>query len=187
MQPPPPPLNLAQFEELISSADVIAVGKIDSVEETESTVGAETRSTVQASLKVERLLKGSNAGVSILIKESYPVFKPIPPAGATEAGNKPDSVVVGMKAGPSSYHGEYSRGARIIVLLQKVDGGDEYQPLGSGSYDKHLCEFLVENDGIKCLYFRFADDLLPYTGSAEQFTNLIIRLCNEASGGGNDA
>ena len=43
MQPPPPPLNLAQLRMLTSEADLIAVGKIDRVKETEGANGEETK------------------------------------------------------------------------------------------------------------------------------------------------
>ena len=43
MQPPPPPLNLAQLRMLTSEADLIAVGKIDRVKETEGVNGGEIK------------------------------------------------------------------------------------------------------------------------------------------------
>jgi len=186
MQPPPPPLNIEQLKELISLADVVAVGRIGEVEHTESVVGEETRKTVLASLEVEKLIKGEIEGGSILIKETYPILKPPLPAGAAKAGNRPGKMIVGMRAGPSSYHGEYSPGSRIVVLLEKLGGSDEYRPLGSGSHDKHLAEFLIEADGIKALHFKFAADLNKYTESEDRFLDLIVRLKDSGSGEGNN-
>ena len=64
----------------------------------------------------------------------------------------------------------------MLVLLAKIEGTDKYKPLGSGTYDKYLCEFLIENDGVKAFYFKFADDVRKYVGSEEQFIGLIRRL-----------
>ena len=88
----------------------------------------------------------------------------------------PKKMIVGLRAGPSYYHGRYKQGERIIVLLSKIEGTDRYRPLGSGTYDKHLCEFLIKDDGIKTFYFKFADDVGKYVGSEEQFIGLIRRL-----------
>ena len=185
MQPPPPPLNLEQLKELISSSDVIALGKIDEVKESESVVGRETKRTVEAVLIVEKLIKGHIPGKSIVIKETYPVLNPSPPAAAPRGEKKPQKVIIGMKAGPSCYHGKYSQGARIIVLLEKLAGSDEYKPLGSGSYNKYLGEFLIETGGIKSLYYQLADDLQKSAGSENQFVDLISRLADSASEGSN--
>ena len=77
---------------------------------------------------------------------------------------------------------------RIVVLLEKIEGADEYRPLGSGTYDKHLCEFLIEDNGIKTFYFKFADDVRKYVGSEEQFIGFIRKLMNQVQikGGNND-
>ena len=99
MQPPPPPLNLEQLKELISSSDVIALGTIDAVEKTESVVGMETRRTVEAVLIVEKLIKGQVPEKSLVIIETYPVLNPSLPAAAPKGENKPEKVIIGMKAG----------------------------------------------------------------------------------------
>ena len=180
MQPPPPPLNLAKFKALISLADVIVVGKVGAVRETQELVDGAMRQTVEAGLRIEKLLKGKVPGKELTIQESYPVLNPSPPQPAGKDGNEPQGMIVGMKAGPMAYHGQYSEGARIIVLLEKGPG-THYKPLGSGSYDKYLGEFLLEKDGVKTRYFRFAEDLSPYAASEESFVNLIKRLCSPGS------
>jgi hypothetical protein len=85
-------------------------------------------------------------------------------------------MIVSSIAGPSTYHGKYLQDARILVLLEKINGTDKYRPLGSGTYDKHLCEFLIEDDGIKTFYFQFAEDVGKYAGSENQFIDFIEKL-----------
>ena len=181
MQPPPPPLNLAQLRMLTSEADLIAVGKIDRVKETEGVNGGETKKTVEAVLSVEKLLKGKVAGKTIIIKETYKTFdSQLPGLGPKDKG-EPKKMIVSSRAGPSCYHGRYRQGMRIVVLLEKIKGIDEYRPLGSGTYDKHLCEFLIEDDGIKTFYFKFADDVGKYAGCEEQFIGFIRKLIESGS------
>ena len=69
----------------------------------------------------------------------------------------------------------------LIVLLASIKGTAEYSPLGSGTYDKHLCEFSIEDDGIKTVYFSFAPDLAPYVGSEEDFIGLIMSFVDSTS------
>ena len=176
MQPPPSPLNLAQLRMVTSEADLIAVGKIGKVKKTEGIEEGETRETVEAVLSVEKLLKGKVAGKTIIIKETYKTFdSQLPGLGSKDEG-EPKKMIVSSRAGPSSYHGRYRQGMRIVVLLEKIEGIDEYRPLGSGTYDKHLCEFLIEDNGIKTFYFKFADDVGKYAGCEEQFIGFIRRL-----------
>lgn len=181
MQPPPPPLNIAKLKMLIAEADMIMVGKINVVKETE-----EAGKTVEATLSIEKLLKGKAAGKTIVIKETYKTYKPeLPGLGSKEEGESP-KMVVSEIAGPSAYHGKYVRDARILVLLEKIPGTDRYRPLGSGTYDKHLCEFLIEDDGIKKIYFQFAEDVGKYAGSENQFIGFIEKLIKDSSNkGGN--
>lgn len=187
MQPPPPPLNLSQLRILISEADLIAVGKIDSVKETEGANGGDTKKTVETLLSVEKLLKGKVAGKTIIIKETYKTFDSQSLGLGSKDEGDPKKMIVSSRAGPSCYHGRYRQGMRIVVLLEKIKGADEYRPLGSGTYDKHLCEFLIENDGIKAFYFKFADDVRKYVGSEEQFIGFIRKLMNQVqTKGGNN-
>lgn len=158
-------------------ADIIVVGKVGKVRETEKVVDGEAHGAVIANLSIEKLLKGKVAGNNLTIQESYALLNPSSPAAVSKDGN----MIVGMKAGPSVYHGRYSTGARIVVLLEKAVGTHGYRPLGSGSYDRYLCEFLIENGGIKPLYFRFAEDMSHYAESEGQFVDLIERLRNSNS------
>lgn len=185
MQPPPPPLNLAQLKMLIAEADMIAVGKIKAVKETEEAEKAEK--TVEATLSIEKLLKGKVAGKTIVINETYKTYKPqLLGPGSRDEGES-QKMIVSSIAGPSTYHGKYIQGARILVLLEKIEGTDKYRPLGSGTYDKHLCEFLIEDDGIKTLYFQFADDVGKYIAGEKQFIGFIKKLINliQTKGGNN--
>jgi hypothetical protein len=181
MQPPPPPLDLARFKELISLADLILVGEIGEVRETEKAAHGETHGAVEADLRVEELLKGKVRGDRIIIRESYPVLNPSSPETVGKGVNESQKMIVGMKAGPSAYHGLYTRGMRVVVMLEKVEGTHAYEPLGSGSYDRHLCEFVIENDGIKARYFKFAEDLSHYAGSETDFVRLIKQLQDQDS------
>jgi hypothetical protein len=176
MQPPPPPLNLVQFKNLISEADIIAVGKIGRIKETDGVNGGKTKKSIEVILSVEKLLKGEVSGKTIVIKETYstinsPTLCPMP-----RDEGEPKKTIIGLRAGPSCYHGTYKQGARIIVLLARIEGTNEYTPLGSGTYDKHLCEFLIEDQGIKSFYFKFAGDVEKDAGSEKEFIDLIIRL-----------
>ena len=179
MQPPPPPLNLPQLRMLISEADLIAVGKISKVKETEGIEEGETRETVEVILNVEKLLKGEVTGKTIVIKEIYKTFDSQSLGLGSKDEGEPKKMIVSSRAGPSCYHGRYRQGMRIVVLLEKIEGADEYRPLGSGTYDKHLCEFLIEDNGIKAFYFKFADDMRKYVGSEEQFISFIRKLMNQ--------
>lgn len=184
MQPPPPPLNLAQLRMLISEADLIAVGKIGKVKKTEGIEEGETRETVEAALSVEKLLKGKVAGKTIVIKETYKTYDSQLPGLGSKAEGEPKKMIVSLRAGPSCYHGRYRQGMRIVVLLEKIEGADEYRPLGSGTYDKHLCEFLIEDNDIKTFYFKFADDVGKYAGCEEQFTDFIRKSATTSRTGG---
>jgi hypothetical protein len=179
MQPPPPPLNIAQLKILIAEADMIVVGKINAIKETE-----EREKTVEATLSIEKNLKGKVAGKTIVIRETYKTYKPELLGLGTIDENEPRKMVVSEVAGPSTYHGKYVQDARILVLLEKIQGTDQYKPLGSGTYDKHLCEFLIEDDGIKKLYFQFAEDVGKYAGSENQFIYFIEKLIKDSSNKG---
>jgi hypothetical protein len=179
MQPPPPPLNIAQLKMLIAQADLIVIGKINEVKETEG--------TVEATLSVEKLLKGKVAGKTVAIKEAcQPVTTRLPDVDSKDKG-EPSKMVVANRAGPSFYHGRYNPGMRIVVLLEKIKDSDKYRPLGSGTYNKHLGEFLIENDGIKSIntnYFQFAKDVEKYVGSEKQFICFIKKLIKSNSNKG---
>jgi hypothetical protein len=184
MQPPPAPLNISQLRQLVSRADLIIVGRVISVRETECVKGGEIRKSVAAALSVEQPLKGDALSDStIMVEETYPApdFLKPPPAPVQRDGSGPEKGVVGMRAGPSCYHGRYERGGRVILFLEDIEGTCGYRPLGSGTYDKHLCEFFIGADGIKTVYFRFADDVLPYVTSEDGFIGLIRTLINEDS------
>lgn len=175
MQPPPPPLNIAQLKTLITAADLIIVGKIAVVKETES--------TMEATLNIKKLLKGKVVGKTIVINETYKA----PNSQATALGSNTEGEspkIVRTIAGPSTYHGKYKNGARVVVLLKKIDGTSKYIPLGSGTYNKYLGEFIIEDDGIKSIeinYFRFAEDVGKYTGSEKLFIRFIKQLINSSS------
>jgi len=176
MQPPPPHLNLAQLRILTSEADLIAVGKIDRIKETEGANGEEAKKTVEAVMSVEKLLKGKVVNKTIIIRESYKTFDPQLTGLESKDEGPAKKMVVSSKAGPRCYHGTYRPGMRIVVLLEKIEGTNEYRPMGSGTYDKHLCEFLIDDNGIKTFYFRFADDIGNYARCEEQFTGFIEKL-----------
>jgi len=180
MQPPPPPLNIAQLKTLVAQADIIVVGKINEVKETEG--------TIEATLGIEKLLKGKIAGKTIVIKETYKTFNSSSPAlGLKDGGESQKKMIIRSTAGPSAYHGKYKKDSRIIALMEKIEGTDNYRPLGSGTYNKHLCEFLIENDGIKSIeinYFRFAEDVRKYIGSEKQFISFIKKLIKSSSNQG---
>jgi hypothetical protein len=168
MQPPPPPLDAAQLRMLVSEADVVVVGKIGEVRETEK--------TVVAALKVEKLLKGKVLGKTIVIEETFKPLKFQLPDVGSEGEGEPNKNIVSSIAGPSTYHGSYEKGKRIVVLLKKIEGTETYRPLGSGTYNKYLCEFLIEDAGIKTVYFKFADDVKQYAGDEKKFIRFIKRM-----------
>jgi hypothetical protein len=171
MQPPPPPLDIAQFKLLVAEADIIVIGKINESKETDG--------VIEATLGIEKLLKGKAAGKTIAIKEIYKPanFQTLAPESKDEGGQS--KAITASIAGPATYHGKYKKDGRILVLLQKIEGTGKYKPLGSGTYNKYLCEFIIENDGIKSIeidYFRFAEDLGKYIVSENKFTGLIKKL-----------
>jgi hypothetical protein len=183
MQPPQAPLNISQLRQLVSRADLIIVGRVISVRETECVKGGERRKSVAAAVSVEKPLKGDALSDStIIVEETYPApdFLKPPPARMPRDNSGPEKAVVGMRAGPSCYHGRYERGGRLILFLEDIEGTCGYRPLGSGTYDKHLCEFFIETDGITVLYFKFAADLLPYVTSEDEFIGLIRAIINSS-------
>ena len=184
MQPPPPPLTVIELKKLVSEADVIVVGEIGKIRETDSIdKGEKNKSTeVEVTLKLEKLLKGEVSSKTIHIKECHPAFDSVRVgAGLKNMKNKSEKEIVGVRVGPRYYQGKYVQGAKIIMLLSRVEGTDEYEPLGSGTYDKYLCEFLIKDGGVRAFYFRFADDVGKYVGSEEQFVGLIRKLIESDS------
>ncbi|MDD5724471.1 MAG: hypothetical protein PHY29_12165, partial [Syntrophales bacterium] len=173
MQPPPPPLTLPQLRRLTSEADLIVVGKIGRIGESGYVNGGEAKKEVAVTLSVEKLLKGRVSDKIITIKEIYTSFDSPTPGLTSRDKGEPPKAIIGLRAGPSRYHGRYRQGDRIIVLLANIEGTAECRPLGSGTYDKHLCEFLIEDEGIKTFYFTFATDLVQYAETEEKFTGLI--------------
>ena len=162
---PTPPLNIEQFKTLIAQADLIIIGKVNEVKETEG--------TVEAAVYVEKLLKGKVAEKTIEIEETYKAANSQEPSlGSKDEGESSEAIVRSI-AGPSAYHGKYNKGSRIVMFLEKIEGTNKYRPLGSGTYDKHLCEFLIENDSIKTYYFQFAEDVGKYAVSEKAFINFI--------------
>jgi hypothetical protein len=182
VQPPPPPLNLALLRILVAEADLIAVGTITVVKESGKKENTEeSEKTVEAVLRIEKLLKGRVSTKTVLIRETYRTYIPQVSASGPGDGSEPQKMVVREIAGPSAYHGRYEKGSRIVILLGKTDGADQYKPLGSGTYDRHLCEFLIEDKRIKTLYFQFADDVGKYTADENQFIGLIHKLTKARS------
>jgi hypothetical protein len=173
MQPPPPPLDIAQLKTLIAEANLIVVGRIDEAKETEN--------TVEAAIHIEELLKGKVAGKTIGIKETYKTANSQTPGLESKDAGESNKIITRSTAGPSTYHGRYNKGARIVVLMEKIEGTDKYKPLGSGTYNKHLCEFLIENDSIKTNYFKFAEDVEKYIVSEKQFVGFIKELLRSNS------
>lgn len=165
MQPPPPPLDVAQFKTLIDQAEVIIVGKVKEVREKEG--------ILEVSVCVKDWLKGRSAGNKIVIHETYRNVQSQRITLETKNEADPPGKIERAIAGPSAYHGKYPKGARILVLLEKVEGSDRYRPLGSGTYNRHLCEFLIERDGVHTLYFRFAEDMEKYAVSGKQFVFFV--------------
>jgi hypothetical protein len=176
MQPPPPPLNIAQLKILIAEANMIVVGKINAVKET-----GEAERTIDATLSIEKLLKGKVSGKTIVIRETYKILNSKPPGLGSRDEGESRKMIVSEIAGPSTYHGKYVQDARILVLLEKIKGTDQYRPLGSGTYDRHLCEFLMEGDGITKLYFQFAEDVGRYARCENRFIGFIEKLIKDSS------
>ena len=168
MQPPPPPLDIAKLKMLVAKADLIIVGKIKEVNETEGTVAA----TVQ----IEKMLKGKIKGETISIRETYRTANTEKPAPTANLKDESPKMIVRTMIGPSSYHGSYKKDSRIIILLEKIKGTESYRPLGSDTFDDYLGEFLIEDDGIKTIYFQFAEDLKKYAACEKQFIGFISKL-----------
>jgi len=173
MQPPPPPLDITKLKTLMAEADIVVVGTVNEVKE--------TKGLIEAIVGVEKLLKGMAAEKIIRIRETYKDNAPEKFSVKSKNNGEPDKIITRAIAGPSTYRGKYKNDSRVILLLQKIEGTEEYKPLGSGTYNKHLCEFLVEDDGLHTLYFQFAEDLKKYAVSEKQFINLISVLAKSDS------
>jgi len=141
MQPPPAPLDSPGFQALTGKADIIVVGKVVQVTETEEAAKTGREITVEVTLKIGDLLKGDVSGENIHIQESYPGFDSIVKDLTSSKNKISRGQIVSTSAGPRPYHGKYKEGDRIIVLLKVIEGKDKYRPLGSGTYDEYFCEF----------------------------------------------
>lgn len=173
MQPPPPPLDILQLSVLVSEADLIVVGKINEVKEIEQ---AGSVKTVLVTMHIEKILKGKVPNKKILIKETYRLFAEESAKKETQSRVSSSKNIVSAIAGPSAYHGSYKAGQRIVVLLNIMPRTDDYKPLGSGTYDKHFGEFLIENNQIVTLYFNFAEDMKQYASSEKIFVCFIKKI-----------
>jgi len=176
MQPPPPPLGISQLRELIRRADLVVVGEIKEVKETEGPVSAGKEARINAVLKVEKILKGKHAGGDLVLEESYTKPGSMRTQYVAVAGEEHGKTITCERQGPAQYHGVYRKGARIIALLASVKGANAYRPLGSGTYNEHLCEFIMENGAVRTVNFSFAADLERYARSENEFTNLVAQL-----------
>jgi hypothetical protein len=175
VQAPPPPLDLSRLRTLIAEADAIALGTVEEAQEKEE--------SVEAVLGIEKLLKGDVAAKTVAIEERFdPMAGRVPGVIPEDQGDSQKKIVV-HRAGPRAYHGRYQRGMRIVVFLEKIKGIDQYRPLGSGSYDRHLCEFIIEPAGIKTFYFTLADDVAQYAQSEGPFVCLIEQIAGGHEGG----
>lgn len=175
MQPPPPPLNLANLKKLVSQADVVLVGRVVSVKKALKP-DQPTLKEIEVSVEIKRLLKGKAPGSTITVREDIPVRKNIQVKGNPK--------VVGVRIGPTPYHGVYELGDNVVLILVKSEGReDEYQPIGSGSYDKYFGEFLIRGGRIKPLYYRFSDDIEKYTRSEGEFISLVENILKRRNDG----
>jgi hypothetical protein len=164
-----------RFEKFTQIGRIRETDSIDKREKNKST-------GVEVTLKLEKLLKGEVSSKTIHIKECHPAFDSVRVgAGLKNMKNKPKKEIVRVRVGPRYYQEKYVQGARIIMLLLRVEGTDEYESLGSGTYDKYFCEFLIKDGGIRAFYFRFADDIGKYVGLEEQFVGLIRKLIKSDS------
>ncbi len=176
MQPPPPPLGMSQLRDLIGEADIVVVGEVKEVRETGEAVDGGNRVRIDAVLKTEKILKGKYGKADLLIEESYTTAGSMGYQCTPAAGEERGKVIAGAIAGPAQYHGIYRKGSRIVALLAPIKGSTVYSPLGSGTYDKHLCEFFIENGAVRALNFSFAADLERSARSESEFINLIATL-----------
>ena len=176
MQPPPSPLNLTHLQALIAKADIIVVGKVVLVKKTEEVTKTGKQTTVEVDLKVEKLFKGEVSVKYIHIQESYPGSDSIVTDLTTSKNEVSPGQIVSTTAGPRPYHGKYKEGERIIVFLKVIEVKNKYRPLGSGTYDEYLGEFLIQGGCITAVHFKFADDIEKYARSEDKFIGLIIKL-----------
>jgi len=173
IQPPPPPLTLSQFQQLIAESGVIAIGEVIQVANSEKSSDRVKEVTTTVILRPEKILKGETTGKDILIIETYPDYDSVTTDLTSKKSEGGPMAIVSMNAGPRPYHGRYKEGSRIIIFLEEVTGTNEYRPLGSGTYDKYLCEFLIKTSGIQTIYYQFDDDLKKHAQSEDEFVGLI--------------
>ena len=171
MQPPPPNLTIVELRKLISSADIIVKGEVIEVTQQRKLQDNKKFDYLDVVIRVEELLKGEISGDTVLIEENISSEHPFNMVKGVKA-DKGKSIVV-TQAGPRWYHGRYKKGERVILFLSKLSEGKRYKPLGSGTYNRYLCEFIIGDKGIQTLYFAFAEDVKKYAGSEERFIHLI--------------
>ncbi len=180
MQPPPPPLSIEHLKIMVDKADAIVVGSVKDIKKTDEIRNHQKGKRVDVTLEVKTLLKGKGIADTLHIREWFSengiVETKLPKKGKLSEP-KHSVKVVRMTAGPNAYHGQYRKGFNVIILLKKVGEPGIFKPLGAGTYDMYLCEFLIENNKIKPIsYFSFAGDIKEYAGSERQFVNLIKTL-----------
>ncbi|MBM9513713.1 hypothetical protein [Desulfogranum marinum] len=173
MQPPLPPLNIIEFKKLVLEAELIVLGKIEKTEETIPGKG-EVEKTIEITVNVEKYFAQSNCGQTVNVLETVPILeseKTLSIPG--NSGSKSGQILTVFRAGPSSYHGRYLLGERVILFLAEIGKACQFRLLGSGAYDKHLCKFSITNSGITATSYCFAADLEPYAKSEKAFIQLI--------------
>jgi hypothetical protein len=169
VRPPLRPLNGEQFTKMITGADVIAVGTINSVILSKTSAPPSETVMIHATMAAERILKGDKSIKSIVIEETFQQFP---------AENNEKSVTTQI-AGPAPPVGKYRNGDRLLVFLKSLDGSNIYRPLGSGNHDAYLGIFQITADGVRSDRYRFDEELTKYGKSEADFLNFIFSIKGE--------
>jgi len=181
MQPPPPPLTIAQLKKLVADAELITVAQVDGISEPSSEVDT-TRKFIEIRLRIERNLTKTPCDKYIVIRDNLPDPMEGQPAAMPDSlsGDKKGPFITPMKAGPRIYHGVFNVGDRVILFLYDNQGGCRYRLMGSGSYTDYLGEFAIQENAVQPVSsYRLAEDLLPYTVSVNTFLQLIDSLLGQ--------
>lgn len=173
MRPPLKPLNKLQFQKMIADADIIAIGTVIHVVQSKNAQPTLETITVQATLHVEKILKGDRKIINIVIEESCQQFIRDNPDNDDQA----EKAITAHIAGPGLPIGQYHNGDRIVVLLQPVAQSTHYCPLGSGKHDAYLGVFLITPEGIRPYRYRFDETVAGYARSEAELID-FIQSCN---------
>lgn len=176
VRPPLKPLSSEKFHEMLTDAEVIAIGTVTRVTFSKALQPPLETVVTHVAVTPERILKGNKAMEAIEIEESYQQFFVDDAESVPEDGHATRKGVAARIAGPTPPVGRYQDGTRILVFLKSIEGSKQYCPLGSGSHDAYLGLFQITSEGVKSDRYRLDEIISGHAKSEAGFINFIISI-----------